>query len=87
MILSQNIKSVYVAIDTERCKGCYYCISVCPGKIIGVSDNLNQNGYTPAEVIKEQLSECTGCISCAMMCPDAAISVYRRSEESNKKIS
>jgi len=79
LVTSTYRKSAYIIIDAERCKGCHLCVSVCPGEVIGLSDHINQKGYTPAVVLEEKASECTGCTVCAMMCPDAAISVYRHS--------
>jgi 2-oxoglutarate ferredoxin oxidoreductase subunit delta len=77
LAVSQRIKSAYIVIDAERCKGCRYCISVCPREIIGTAAHINQNGYTPAAVKAEKAAECTGCSACATMCPDAAITIYR----------
>jgi 2-oxoglutarate ferredoxin oxidoreductase subunit delta len=77
LAVSQQTKSAYILIDVERCKGCKFCISVCPREIIGLETHLNANGYTPAMVKPEKANECTGCTSCAVMCPDAAITIYR----------
>ena len=52
--------------------------------IIGLATRINQNGYFPAEVIKEKAHQCTGCISCAVMCPDMAISVYQHNSLSTQ---
>ena len=77
MVVAQRIRSAYIIIDAERCKGCHLCISICPKEIIGLASHINRMGYTPAAVIEEKAHECTGCTACAMMCPDTAISVYR----------
>jgi len=77
LVVAQQPNLAYVIIDTERCKGCRLCISVCPKKIIGLASHINQMGYTLAVVIEEKAHECTGCTACAIMCPDTAISVYR----------
>ena len=66
----------HVAIDTERCKGCELCASVCPKGGIRMSDHFNAKGYRPAEWHDPQ-GVCTGCAICATICPDAAIRVYR----------
>ena len=70
-----------ITLDTEACKACYLCISVCPEKLIAVSANLNQKGYYPAEFTESNMPKedrkCTGCATCAIICPDVAIEVYR----------
>ena len=68
-------KILNVIIDTERCKGCRYCISVCPKKIIVLATHINQSGSIPAVVISEKAGECIGCLACARMCPDTAITI------------
>lgn len=68
-----------ITIDRERCKGCYLCISVCPNEVIIISQNLNQQGYYPAEPNDNVNGSkgCIGCALCATICPDIAIEVYR----------
>ncbi len=62
-------------IDSNRCKGCGYCVITCPRGIIRIGDRLNAAGYYVAEVVKPD--ECTGCALCAEICPDVAIEVWR----------
>ena len=87
LVVSRNLNPAYIIIDTERCKGCHLCISVCPREVIGLASHINQKGYTPAVVLEEKAPECTGCTVCAMMCPDTAISVYRHSRILSKVVS
>ena len=63
-----------IIIDTERCKGCGLCITVCPKKSIVVSKISNRNGYFPANA---ENSGCTGCGACAIICPEAVIEVFQ----------
>ena len=63
-----------VEFNIEECKGCELCIEACPQESIGLSPNLNSQGYHYAMLVN---SECTGCINCALVCPDAVITVYR----------
>ena len=63
-----------VEFNDERCKSCELCITVCPKKIISISDDkINSKGYRPAQV--KDMEQCIGCAFCASMCPDAAITI------------
>ncbi len=64
-----------ILVDKERCKACGMCITVCPQKIIGMSEGLNHTGSHYAEQTEEE--GCIGCKLCGMICPDSAISIYR----------
>jgi len=65
-----------IVIDSERCKGCELCTSICPQNVIRISSAFNK-GYQPAELV-DPLGACTGCAVCAIICPDTAITVYRQ---------
>jgi 2-oxoglutarate ferredoxin oxidoreductase subunit delta len=65
-----------VTFDTDRCKGCGLCVTVCPKKIVVLAaDKINAKGYSPAEV--SDMSLCIGCAFCAKMCPDCVITVEK----------
>ena len=59
-------------IDTEKCKGCCYCIDVCAKRAIKKSGKSNKKGYDRVE-IDEGL--CNGCGSCYIICPDCCVSI------------
>ena len=65
-----------IIIDSERCKGCTLCVTVCPHNVITLSEKANSKGYFPAEATGPN---CTGCANCAVVCPDCAIEVFRDS--------
>lgn len=64
-----------IEIDIERCKGCEFCVSACPVKIIRMGGKSNEKGYRFAEVI--DMDRCTACKACAIVCPDIAIAVWK----------
>lgn len=64
----------HVTFSEERCKSCGICVSVCPKKIIAISDSkMNSKGFRPAEITDE--TKCIGCAFCASVCPDAAVTI------------
>ncbi|NOX19715.1 MAG: ferredoxin family protein [Nitrospirae bacterium] len=64
-----------ISIDTERCKGCEFCVVVCPKGVIGIKEEFNSSGYYYA--YPEKPDDCTGCAFCADACPDVAIEVWK----------
>ncbi len=64
-------KQYKVLINTELCKGCELCVSVCPQHCLGMSDKLNSAGSHFAVSVRAE--HCSGCKRCAIICPDAVI--------------
>jgi 2-oxoglutarate ferredoxin oxidoreductase subunit delta len=64
-----------IEIDEERCKGCLFCIELCPKKSIHLSEQLNLKGYFVAAFDDDD--GCNGCGICAVMCPEVAIEVEK----------
>jgi 2-oxoglutarate ferredoxin oxidoreductase subunit delta len=60
----------------ELCKGveeCGICLYVCQKEVFKPSEALNQKGYRPPVVMKDD--RCTACENCMIFCPDLAIVV------------
>ncbi|MFI3265339.1 MAG: 4Fe-4S binding protein [Rikenellaceae bacterium] len=68
-----------IIVDTQRCKGCGVCASVCPLEVLKMSVEVNSKGYNFAVMAKPD--SCTGCASCGVICPDSCITVYRQKFE------
>jgi 2-oxoglutarate ferredoxin oxidoreductase subunit delta len=73
-----------IVIDTERCKGCGLCATVCPKGSIVISQDSNRNGYFPAKATN---ADCTGCAQCAIVCPEAIIEVVRDNNDRIRAVS
>ena len=68
--------SAKVTFNTDRCKGCELCTTVCPKQIVIMDmEHINRKGYHPASV--SDMEQCIGCASCAKICPDSIITVEK----------
>lgn len=65
-----------VEFAEERCIGCGLCVSVCPRKILAISDKVNSNGFRIASVT--DTTKCIGCGSCTMICPENVIKIIKK---------
>jgi 2-oxoglutarate ferredoxin oxidoreductase subunit delta len=72
-----------IVINTERCKGCGLCVTICPKNCIVISQESNQNGYFPAQATN---IDCTGCSQCAIVCPEGIIEVCWSQQEDRTRI-
>ena len=66
-------------IDNDRCKGCGLCVTVCPKKVLEISEQVNTKGYFP--VYQARPEDCIYCAMCCTMCPDVAITISEVAEE------
>lgn len=61
-----------MTVKVERCKGCYYCMTVCPQKAISLAGALNKQGY---EYVKVDEELCISCGMCFTICPDSVFEI------------
>ena len=65
-----------VLFDSDRCKGCELCTTVCPVDIVAMNRSIiNKKGYHPAHLTDPE--KCIACGNCALVCPDVVIRVER----------
>ncbi|MHA1265338.1 MAG: 4Fe-4S binding protein [Candidatus Helarchaeota archaeon] len=69
-------KALFLQIN--RCKGCHYCIEVCPAHALTPSSMLNRQVQYPPQIADGQ--ECRFCGTCELLCPDFAIYIVNKSE-------
>lgn len=62
------------SVDTDRCKACGLCVSICPKKAITIDKTMITRYGNGSAVISD---ECIGCGACFVVCPDIAITVRK----------
>lgn len=77
-IVKPRVVKGEIHIIKERCKGCGFCIDYCPNKVLEFSEEFNEKGYHPPEVINPD--KCVCCGFCEEICPDFAIFVIQSDE-------
>jgi len=66
----------YVAVDTDRCKGCDLCVVSCPTTVLELEPReVNDRGYH--YVYLKDADGCIGCANCGYVCPDGCLTVYK----------
>lgn len=71
--MEKRTKKIKIKIDKEKCKGCMFCVDVCPQKVLEVSKEVNKRGQQ--YVVVKLPEKCTGCGLCYVMCPDCGIKI------------
>ena len=71
-------KNTPVWVDTNRCKACDICVSVCPAGVIAMIPEPTSTLGAMISVRDPQ--SCIGCNDCELACPDFAIYVADKKE-------
>lgn len=72
-IATAHVPRGQVYIIPERCKGCDFCITFCPVKVLDFSTDINAKGYHFPIVVPGKEDACTNCGFCDLVCPEMAI--------------
>lgn len=67
-----------IKIKEEYCKGCGFCVEICPKNVLKQNNKTNSRGYVLPEIIN--IEECIGCKKCELICPDMAITVIKEED-------
>lgn len=75
---TENPGNQPVWVNTNNCKACDVCVSVCPAGVLGMV-------YEPTSTLGAMISvqhpeSCIGCMECELACPDFAIYVAEKGE-------
>lgn len=81
----KHTRTLFVQLDTQKCKACWICIKNCPSQII---NKLDLPWHKHALIVKPDA--CTGCLSCINICQHDAYSITdgprQETEKQNKQI-
>jgi 2-oxoglutarate ferredoxin oxidoreductase subunit delta len=78
MFKTENPGDQPVWVNTDNCKACDICVSVCPSGVLGMKyDHTSTLG---AMISIDHPESCIGCMECELSCPDFAIYVADRKE-------
>ncbi len=67
-----------VWINTDNCKACDRCVSVCPSGVLGM--RYESTSVLGAMISVDHPESCIGCNECELACPDFAIFVADKQE-------
>lgn len=64
-----------IFVDSELCKSCKICMSVCPKNVFEITNHVNKKGYNYVEAVRA--GDCVACKMCERSCPDFALYVLK----------
>ena len=68
-----------IRVLKDRCKGCRFCVELCPRQVLHESTELNSKGYHL--VYADSDNACLNCGLCELICPEFAVSVVPIEDE------
>jgi 2-oxoglutarate ferredoxin oxidoreductase subunit delta len=70
---TENPGNAPVWVNTDNCKACDLCVSVCPSGVLGMT--YEKTSTLGAMISIDHPEACIGCHECELSCPDFAIYV------------
>jgi len=75
---TENPGNTPVWVNTNNCKACDICVSVCPSGVLGM--RYDHTSTLGAMISIDHPEACIGCSECELSCPDFAIYVADKKE-------
>jgi len=75
---TENPGNQPVWVNTNNCKACDICVSVCPSGVLAMRYEVSST--LGAMIAIEHPESCIGCNECELSCPDFAIFVADKQE-------
>jgi 2-oxoglutarate ferredoxin oxidoreductase subunit delta len=67
----ESRRMAHIHVRRDECKGCRFCVVICPKQVYEMTDRYNVRGYRVPEVCDE--AACVACQRCETICPELAI--------------
>lgn len=67
----QGLGLAHIHFRPQFCKGCAYCVELCPKDVYVMSTTYNTQGYALPDVARPEA--CIACLRCETICPDLAL--------------
>lgn len=64
-----------IYVDSELCKSCRICMSICPKNVFELTNHVNKKGYNYVAAVRSE--DCISCKLCERSCPDLALYIAR----------
>ncbi len=68
MTFHRHTETLYIRLDTSRCKACWDCVEACPQDVIG---KIDLRFHRHAHI--DRADNCIGCLLCLDACSHQAI--------------
>jgi 2-oxoglutarate ferredoxin oxidoreductase subunit delta len=82
MFLNRNhTQTLFVLLDTKKCKACWQCLGSCQNQAIG---KVDLPWHKHALIVEPD--SCTGCLNCINICQYGAYSVYDGAKYETEKL-
>lgn len=74
----RQIETLYIRLDTSRCKACWDCVQTCPQGVIG---KVDLRFHRHARI--DRAEDCQGCLLCLDACPHQAILTKEKTHDNS----
>ncbi len=74
---SRHSETLYIRLDTSRCKACWDCVEACPQGVLGKVDfRFHRHAHI------DRAENCEGCLLCVDACTHQAILIVEKTHGS-----
>ncbi len=78
MLFRDHTETLYIRLDTSRCKACWDCVQACPQDVIG---KVDLRFHRHARI--DRTENCEGCLLCLNACSHQAILIREKSYDND----